>query len=150
MLQVLKAKFSPRILQAAITKIPGQYAAHLAIMYNMDVQFSGMAPKTLSKVDVVLVLIFAYLSLRLLRNIITSIRTGTSPPGPPGIPLLGNAYQIPSDRQWLKFDEWTRKYGRHTRSAPHSDAKCVAGRRRRANNRHRSTNYNPRICPGCQ
>lgn len=80
----------------------------------MDVQFSGKGPKTLSKVDVVLVLIFAYLSLRLLRNIITSVRTGTSPPGPPGIPLFGNAYQIPSDRQWLKFDEWIRKYGKHT------------------------------------
>lgn len=86
----------------------------------MDVQFLRMALKTLSKVDAVLVLTIAYLLLRLLRNIITSVRVGTSPPGPPGIPLFGNAYQIPSDRQWLKFDEWTRKYGKHTRALYYS------------------------------
>ncbi|CAL1708515.1 unnamed protein product [Somion occarium] len=32
-------------------------------------------------------------------------------PGPSGLPLLGNIFQIPRGRQWLKFDEWIRLYG---------------------------------------
>jgi hypothetical protein len=33
------------------------------------------------------------------------------PPGPIGLPFLGNALQIPGDRQWVKFEEWRQKYG---------------------------------------
>ena len=33
------------------------------------------------------------------------------PPGPKGIPIFGNEFQIPKDKQWLKFDEWSKKYG---------------------------------------
>ncbi|KAH9925317.1 cytochrome P450 [Fomitopsis serialis] len=33
------------------------------------------------------------------------------PPGPRGIPLLGNALQIPTDRSWLAFAEWAKIYG---------------------------------------
>ncbi|KAI0784096.1 cytochrome P450 [Abortiporus biennis] len=35
----------------------------------------------------------------------------TTPPGPSGHLLVGNTYQIPHDKQWLKFDEWYREYG---------------------------------------
>ncbi|KAF5336531.1 hypothetical protein D9611_006546 [Ephemerocybe angulata] len=33
------------------------------------------------------------------------------PPGPRGLPLIGNAFQIPKDKQWLVWDKWRRKYG---------------------------------------
>ncbi|KAA1478712.1 cytochrome P450 [Dentipellis sp. KUC8613] len=33
------------------------------------------------------------------------------PPGPPGWPIVGNALQLPSRKHWLKFDEWSKKYG---------------------------------------
>ncbi|KAF2752798.1 cytochrome P450 [Pseudovirgaria hyperparasitica] len=33
------------------------------------------------------------------------------PPGPPTIPILGNAHQIPSTGLHLKLEEWGRKYG---------------------------------------
>ncbi|KAI5888585.1 uncharacterized protein SCHCODRAFT_02637129 [Schizophyllum commune H4-8] len=33
------------------------------------------------------------------------------PPGPPGLPVIGNGLQLPADKQWLKWDEWRRVYG---------------------------------------
>ena len=32
-------------------------------------------------------------------------------PGPSGIPFFGNIFQIPSDQQWLLFNEWSSTYG---------------------------------------
>ena len=33
------------------------------------------------------------------------------PPGPRGWPVIGNAFDIPKDREWLTFMDWSRKYG---------------------------------------
>ena len=39
-------------------------------------------------------------------------RRGPSPPpGPLGFPFVGVAWQIPQDKQWLKFDDWIRRFG---------------------------------------
>ena len=35
----------------------------------------------------------------------------TFPPGPPGIAVLGNALQIPSEHSWLKYSELADQYG---------------------------------------
>ncbi|KAH9930522.1 cytochrome P450 [Epithele typhae] len=32
-------------------------------------------------------------------------------PGPIGLPFFGVAFQIPDDKQWLKFHDWTCRYG---------------------------------------
>ncbi|PIL27798.1 cytochrome P450 [Ganoderma sinense ZZ0214-1] len=32
------------------------------------------------------------------------------PPGPTGLPFVGVAWQIPSDKQWLKFHDWINSY----------------------------------------
>ncbi|KAJ6535982.1 cytochrome P450 [Mycena vulgaris] len=32
------------------------------------------------------------------------------PPGPPGLPWLGNLFDIPSDREWIKYKEWSKQY----------------------------------------
>ncbi|EKM56447.1 uncharacterized protein PHACADRAFT_92801 [Phanerochaete carnosa HHB-10118-sp] len=44
------------------------------------------------------------------------LQARSKPPGPPGPPFVGNTYQIPRDRQWLKFDEWIKHYGACSRS----------------------------------
>ncbi|KAF7353983.1 Cytochrome P450 [Mycena venus] len=33
------------------------------------------------------------------------------PPGPPSIPILGNALQLPMEKQWVKYREWAEQYG---------------------------------------
>lgn len=36
---------------------------------------------------------------------------GIDPPGPEGLPFFGNEFQIPQDKQWLRFHEWRQQYG---------------------------------------
>ncbi|KAG6819022.1 hypothetical protein H0H93_016256 [Arthromyces matolae] len=33
------------------------------------------------------------------------------PPGPLGIPFVGNIHQVPTVKPWLKWFEWSRQYG---------------------------------------
>ena len=35
------------------------------------------------------------------------------PPGPPGLPIVGNALQI-SGKQWLQYSAWKKEYGKHS------------------------------------
>ncbi|KAJ7170775.1 hypothetical protein C8R43DRAFT_981016 [Mycena crocata] len=32
-------------------------------------------------------------------------------PGPPGLPVLGNALQVPTTKPWYQFAEWRKQYG---------------------------------------
>lgn len=34
-----------------------------------------------------------------------------TPPGPRGLPVLGNLFQLPQSEQWKVYDEWSREYG---------------------------------------
>jgi hypothetical protein len=33
------------------------------------------------------------------------------PPGPLGLPWIGNKNQVPSYKPWQKFEEWNQEYG---------------------------------------
>ncbi len=40
-----------------------------------------------------------------------STRDPPLPPGPKGIPLIGNLLDLPSEKEWLTFAKWGEKYG---------------------------------------
>jgi hypothetical protein len=33
------------------------------------------------------------------------------PPGPRGLPILGNIFQFPKEKEWLTYAKWAEKYG---------------------------------------
>lgn len=35
------------------------------------------------------------------------------PLGPPRLPLIGNAHQIPTEMPWVAFSSWAKKYGKY-------------------------------------
>jgi hypothetical protein len=36
------------------------------------------------------------------------------PPGPKGLPLIGNLRDLPSKYQWLTYEKWGREIGKYT------------------------------------
>ncbi|KAI0353745.1 cytochrome P450 [Trametes cingulata] len=40
-----------------------------------------------------------------------AVRSSPVPAGPPRFPLVGNAFQLPVERPWEKFAEWSKQYG---------------------------------------
>jgi hypothetical protein len=34
------------------------------------------------------------------------------PPGPEGYPVIGNVFDMPTDKPWVVFDEWRKTYGK--------------------------------------
>ena len=39
-------------------------------------------------------------------------RRGTRrPPGPKGVPVLGNVFDIPKTHEWIKYAQWGQRYG---------------------------------------
>ncbi|KAJ3823037.1 cytochrome P450 [Lentinula raphanica] len=38
-------------------------------------------------------------------------RRSKLPPGPLGLPVFGNLFQLPTSRPWLAFDNWAKQYG---------------------------------------
>ncbi|KAJ7151250.1 cytochrome P450 [Mycena filopes] len=33
------------------------------------------------------------------------------PPGPPGLPIIGNMLQLPLEKQWMTYQSWAKQYG---------------------------------------
>jgi hypothetical protein len=40
-------------------------------------------------------------------------KRGRLPPGPIGLPLIGNLLDMPSEQEWLTFAKWGELYGEH-------------------------------------
>ncbi|KAF8974327.1 cytochrome P450 [Flammula alnicola] len=51
------------------------------------------------------------LALFILKTIFPSSRTRSLPPGPKGLPLVGNILDMPAEKEWLTFARWGEAYG---------------------------------------
>jgi hypothetical protein len=54
-------------------------------------------------------LLLVYLAKRVIWD--GSRRNKHLPPGPPGVPLLGNLFDFPSEKNWLTWKHYAEKYG---------------------------------------
>ena len=50
-------------------------------------------------------------ALVLLRQVGNSSKIKKLPPSPPGWPIFGHLFSLPSEFVWLKFTEWSERYG---------------------------------------
>ncbi|GLB41345.1 putative cytochrome P450 family protein [Lyophyllum shimeji] len=66
-----------------------------------------MSLENLSKID----LFAAALGLYVLYRYLSTSSKSPLPPGPRGLPIIGNVADMPSKKDWLTFAEWGRKYG---------------------------------------
>lgn len=60
--------------------------------------------------SVILALIGTLLGFLYVFRKVSASRKGSLPPGPCGIPFLGNFFQLSAD-VWVPFTEWKEKYG---------------------------------------
>ena len=63
-------------------------------------------------VRVSIALVAVLLAWSLKSAIATSTKRHKMPPGPPGLPFLGNVFNTPSNMPWFQFSEWAKQYGK--------------------------------------
>ena len=34
------------------------------------------------------------------------------PPGPPALPIVGNSFDLPREKEWVTYSNWAKEYGR--------------------------------------
>ncbi len=51
------------------------------------------------------------LSLLIIKAVFLKAKTRRLPPGPKGLPLVGNILDMPSEKEWLTFAKWGELYG---------------------------------------
>jgi hypothetical protein len=84
---------------------------HYQCIPTMDILVSAFPAlpslPSLSINQFLLALFAAYLFIKVL---VSKSAKGPLPPGPRGLPVLGNIFQIPQF-QWLKYTEWKKEFG---------------------------------------
>lgn len=72
---------------------------------------SSVAINTMASSLVILDTVFVVLGLYILRRYLTNRFQPPLPPGPRGLPIVGNVLDMPSSYEWLTTAEWTKRWG---------------------------------------
>ena len=58
---------------------------------------------------------FAFLTLFVFEKFLRgfSVRPASLPPGPQGLPVVGNILDMPSEKEWLTFAQWGERWGEY-------------------------------------
>lgn len=54
------------------------------------------------------------LGLYIFRRYVLDRNRPSLPPGPQGLPLIGNALDMPTSHEWFTLSEWSKRWGTHS------------------------------------
>lgn len=61
--------------------------------------------------------VFALVGIWLVKALLSrKTRPASLPPGPKGLPLIGNILDMPKSHEWLQFTKWNKHYGKESPS----------------------------------
>lgn len=63
---------------------------------------------------VTLDILLAALGLFIIKRLLCARRQAPLPPGPRGLPFIGNVLDMPSEKEWLTFAQWGDVWGMQT------------------------------------
>ncbi|KAF2182292.1 cytochrome P450 [Zopfia rhizophila CBS 207.26] len=82
------------------------FRKHLRLTFRI---MAAIKSPGLGYVAILFIIYLLYVSYKILR---IGYRDKRLPPGPPTLPILGNAHQIPTKKFYLKLKEWSDQYGK--------------------------------------
>lgn len=99
-------------------------------------------------------LLIGFLLTRLLQQAGWWRKSQNLPPGPKGLPFIGNLFQLPKENEWVAFRDMGKVYGADTLSCLHTDSelnsstilyrRCCDTKSSWCN--HYSTQFSPGYC----
>jgi hypothetical protein len=66
----------------------------------------------MSNLIVALIIALILFAVYVLKSRIFQSNSPSLPPGPKGLPWVGNIFDMPSEKEWLTFAKWGETYGR--------------------------------------